>query len=179
MQPSKPDARPFALLSRARKQAVAAVAILMLAAIGVAEVKTTDPVTVKIREIGKSLKCQCGCAYTVADCNMLYCHFRDPVNQDIREGVEAGLGSPEILSKLYAKYGEYLRTEPVAVGFGAVGWVMPFAALALGLIIAPFVVKRWRQNQLAAETGAAPAKVDESAVRRFEAQIEKDLADED
>ena len=155
------------------------VAVLALAAVGLAEVKTTDPVTLKVREIGKDLRCQCGCAYTVADCNMLYCHFRDPVNEDIRAGLDAGLSTPDILSKLYAKYGNVLRTEPVGVGFGAVGWVMPFVALALGLIIAPFVVRRWRANQLAAETAGAPAKVDQSAVRRYEAQIEKDLADED
>ncbi len=166
--------------SRARKQAVLAGVALSLALTGflAAEVKTTDPTAVRVREVGKTLKCQCGCAYTVADCNMLYCHFRDPVNEDIAEGVLAGLTDPQIFSKIYAKYGETLRTEPIAVGFGAVGWVMPFAALAMGLIIAPFVVKRWRKNQLQAE--AAPhVKVDESAVRRYEAQIEKDLAAED
>lgn len=151
----------------------------MLGGLLVAEVKTTDPVTVRVREIGKGLKCQCGCAYTVADCNMLYCHFRDPVNSDLAELVKAGLADSEILSKIYAKYGEMLRTEPIPIGFGAVGWAMPFAALALGLIAAPFVVKRWRANQLAAATAAAPVKLDESAVRRYEAQIEKDLADED
>lgn len=155
------------------------VAVLVTASLVFAEVKTTDPVTVKVREIGKHLKCQCGCAYTVADCNMLYCHFRDPVNQDIAELVKAGLPDPEILSKIYAKYGEALRTEPVAVGFGAVGWAMPFAALALGLVIAPFVVRRWKANQLQAETGSKSVKVDEDAVRHYEAQIEKDLADDD
>ena len=153
--------------------------VVCLTAAGFAEVKTTDPTTAKVREIGKDLKCQCSCAYTVSDCNMLYCHFRDPVNQEIREGIEAGLSTPDILSKIYAKYGEALRTEPVAVGFGALGWVMPFAALALGLLIAPFVVKRWRENQLAAETASAPVKLDASAVRRYEAEIEKDLAEED
>ena len=160
-----------------------AVAALVVAMVGggflFAEVKTTDPVTLRVREIGKGLKCQCGCSYTVADCNMLYCHFRDPVNQDIREAVEAGLSTPDILSKIYAKYGEMLRTEPVAIGFGAVGWAMPFAALAIGLVIAPFVVKRWRANQVAAETSSTPVKLDESAVRRYEAEIEKDLANDD
>ena len=152
---------------------------LGLAGLLVAEVKTTDPVTIKVREIGKGLKCQCGCAYTVADCNMLYCHFRDPVNEDLAELVKAGLADGDILSKIYAKYGDVLRTEPVAVGFGAVGWVMPFVALALGLIAAPFVVKRLKAHQPAATAGAARVKVDEAAVRHYEAQIEKDLADDD
>ena len=145
-----------------------------------AEVKTTDPMTLQVREIGKNLKCQCGCAYTVADCNMLYCHFRDPINQDIEEGLKAGLTTESILSKIYAKYGEFVRTEPVAVGFGTLGWVMPFAALGLGLAIAPLVVRRWKRKTEAAET-AKPAKSDppQAAIRRMEAQIEKDLADEE
>jgi cytochrome c-type biogenesis protein CcmH/NrfF len=152
---------------------------LALAGSLAAEVKTTDPVTVKVREIGKELKCQCGCAYTVADCNMLYCHFRDPVNTDIAELVKAGLPTPDILSKIYAKYGEMLRTEPVAIGFGAVGWAMPFVALALGLIAAPFVVKRLKAKQPLAAAGAKRVKLDEEAVRRYEAQIEEDLARDD
>ena len=166
------------MLKKSRSRWVVLALTLGLAGLLVADVKTTDPVTVKVREIGKELKCQCGCAYTVADCNMLYCHFRDPVNEDLAELVKAGLSDGDILSKIYAKYGEMLRTEPVAVGFGAVGWVMPFAALALGLIIAPFVVKRMKSSQ-PAMAGAKAVKVDEETVRHYEAQIEKDLADED
>ena len=166
-------------LSRPYRFLTVAALALALGGLVFAEVKTTDPVTVKVREIGKGLKCQCGCAYTVADCNMLYCHFRDPVNEDLADLVKAGLSDGDILSKIYAKYGDMLRTEPVAVGFGAVGWVMPFAALALGLVIAPFVVKRWKSSQAQAEAGGASVSVDEDAIRRYEAQIEKDLADED
>ncbi len=162
-----------------RHIALAAFAVAVLAGGSLlAEVKTTDPVTIRVREIGKGLKCQCGCAYTVADCNMLYCHFRDPVNTDLTELVTAGLSDSEVLSKIFVKYGDVLRTEPIAVGFGAVGWVMPFAALALGLVIAPFVVRRWKANQLAAEAAGAE-KVDEAVVRRYEAQIEKELAEEE
>ncbi|MEZ5392916.1 MAG: hypothetical protein R2724_08575 [Bryobacterales bacterium] len=83
---------------------------------------------------------------------MLYCHFRDPVNQDIREAVVAGLSTPDILSKIYAKYGEMLRTEPVAVGLGRrLG--NAFRCSPLGLVIAPFVVKRWRANQARRRNG--------------------------
>ena len=82
------------------------------------------------------------------------------------------------MSKIYAKYGEMLRTEPIAIGFGAVGWAMPFVALGLGLIAAPFVVKRWKAAQPVA-AGGRQVKLDEASVRHYEAQIEKDLADED
>lgn len=138
-----------------------------------AEIKTTDAITLQVREIGKGLKCQCGCSYTVADCNMLYCHFRDPVNQEIETGIKAGLTPPQIVSKLMAEYGDVLRTAPKVEGFGAVGWAMPFAMLALGLLIAPFVVRRWRKNQI--EQGPAVA-IDEATIEAYEKEIERDLA---
>jgi cytochrome c-type biogenesis protein CcmH/NrfF len=145
-----------------------------------AEVKTTDEMTRHIREVGLKLHCTCGCSMTVADCNMLYCHGRDPIVLDMEKMFTAGMTPDAVFSKIVAEYGDTIRVQPLAVGFGAVGWVMPFAALALGLMIAPFVVRRWRQNQLAAEAASpAPAKIDPSAVSRYEAQIEKDLADED
>ena len=157
-----------------RAKLAASLAVLLLGAGWLAaEVKTTDQLTIQIREIGKGLKCQCGCSYTVADCNMLYCHFRDPVNQDIEEGIKAGLSSEQIVSKLLAEYGEALRTQPKAEGFGAVGWAMPFAALALGFVIAPFVVRRWRKNQKEQEP---VAELDEATIRAYEKEIERDLA---
>ena|GEM_PF-519223 len=140
------------------------------------EIKTTDPKTMQIREIGKELKCQCGCAYTVADCNMLYCHFRDPVNMDIAEMLDAGMSPGAIVNALFDKYGAELRSEPLTEGFGAVGWVMPFVVLALGLIAAPFVVQRWRKNQLAAEAAAPAGAVDPETMKRLEAEIERDLS---
>lgn len=157
------------------KGAAVLIALLLAAGWLAAEVRTTSELTIQMREIGKELKCQCGCAYTVADCNMLYCHFRDPVNQDIEEGLKAGLDAPQIISKLFAKYGEVLRSAPKAEGFGAIGWAMPFVALALGLIAAPFVVRRWRRNQAAVEEAGA-LDIDEATIDAFEKEIERDLA---
>lgn len=158
-----------------RLRILAALTVLLAAASWLAaEVRTTSELTMQMREIGKELKCQCGCAYTVADCNMLYCHFRDPVNQDIEEGLLAGLSAPDIISKLFAKYGEELRSAPKVEGFGAVGWAMPFAALALGLLAAPFVVRRWRRREGVAAEGRMD--IDEATLDALEKEIERDLA---
>ena len=157
------------------KLAGALVALLVAGGWLVAEVRTTSELTIQMREIGKELKCQCGCAYTVADCNMLYCHFRDPVNQDIEAGLKAGLDGPAIISKLFAKYGEVLRSAPKAEGFGAIGWAMPFVALALGLLAAPCVVRHWRNNQAAVES-ASETPIDQATIDAFEKEIERDLA---
>lgn len=144
------------------------------------QVRSADPIDAEAYAIGKRLQCQCGCGSTVADCNMLYCHFGEPVRAEIREGVVAGLAPEVIIDQLVAKYGAIILGEPPAEGFGALGWTMPFIAILAGLAIVPFVIRRWRRNQLAAEAAAPPqAAVNEEALDRFKDQIDRDLAAEE
>ena len=146
----------------------------------IGQVRSADPIDAEVYAIGKRLMCQCSCGSTVADCNMLYCHFGEPVRAEIREGVVAGIAPEVILDKLVAQYGEIILAEPAAEGFGAVGWLMPFVAILEGLAVVQFVIHRWRQNQLAAEAAAPePVAVDEEVLNRFKAQIDRDLAAEE
>jgi cytochrome c-type biogenesis protein CcmH/NrfF len=155
-------------------------AILLVACLTLAgEVTTTDPMILQMREVGKNVKCQCGCQYTVADCNMLNCHFREPINEEIQEGLEAGLSPEVILAQLFEKYGSEIRTAPAAEGFGRIGWAMPFVAVAFGLALAPIVIRRWKRKQALRQEGPEKPAVDEDSVRRFEAEIEKSLAEDD
>jgi cytochrome c-type biogenesis protein CcmH/NrfF len=111
---------------------------------------------------------------------MPYCHFGEPVRNEIREGVVAGLAPEVIIDKLVAQYGSIIFGEPAAEGFGALGWTMPFIAILAGLAIVPVFISRWRKNQLAAEAAAPPqAALDEEALKRFKAEIDRDLAAEE
>ncbi len=126
----------------------------------------------KIREAGKQLKCQCSCAYTIADCNMLYCHYREEVKPEIKNLVEAGIPVPAVVEQIVAKFGSALRTSPETKGFGLFGWAMPFVAVLLGLIVAPIVAWRWKANH---DTQPAQPPVRAADVERFRDQIEKDV----
>ncbi len=126
----------------------------------------------KLREVGERVSCQCGCSYTVGSCNMLNCHFRDPVLQQIREGLEAGEAEEAVLEEVYAKYGSETRVEPKAEGFGMVGWIAPFAAFLCGLAAIPWVLRRWRSNTHATHRGDS---VPEEVVDRYRSEIEEDL----
>lgn len=129
----------------------------------------------KSREIGRQIKCQCGaqCSYTVSDCNMLHCSFRETVTPEIQESVAAGLPAATIVENLIAKYGSQLRTAPRAEGFGLFGWAMPFVAILLGLIAAPILIWRWKTKF---EQRPAPAPAEEADMARYEEEIERDLA---
>lgn len=123
--------------------------------------------------VGEKLKCQCGCSYTIAHCNMLNCHYREQVKPAIMEGIAAGLSTDAIVEKIVATFGSEVRTAPRTEGFGIVGWVMPFVALLLGLVAAPVVIARWKKRHEAAPPATS---VSDKVLARYQATIEKDLA---
>jgi cytochrome c-type biogenesis protein CcmH/NrfF len=133
-------------------------------------VSTGEKLYVRTRMIGEKLKCQCGCNYSVGSCNMLNCHFKGPVDEEIRKGLLAGDSEDTIIGRLKEKYGTVILGSPPAEGFNLLGWAMPFVALAIGLLVVRWVVIRWRQPR------PAPA-VPGGVVAKFQDQIEKELAD--
>ena len=127
---------------------------------------------VKIREASKQLKCQCSCSYTIADCNMLNCHYREQVKPEIKKLVEAGVPVPAVVEQIVAKFGSALRTSPETEGFGLFGWAMPFVAVLLGLMAAPVVAWRWKVNH---QQQVEEHPVRQADIERFREQIEKDI----
>jgi cytochrome c-type biogenesis protein CcmH/NrfF len=158
---------------------LALLAALTVSAAVAQTVTTGDEMYLRMREVGGKLRCQCegpgGCSYTVADCNMLRCSFREKVNPEIRKALTAGVAPEAVVEQMIAKFGSELRTEPLPQGFGLFGWAMPFAVLALGLVIVPFVVRRWKQQERAA--GPVRRPLNERVVADYEAAIERDLAE--
>ena len=128
----------------------------------------------KLRELGDRVSCQCsgGCSYTVGSCNMLNCHFRDPILGEIEAGLEAGQSEEAVLEAVYVKYGSETRVEPRNEGFGRVGWIAPFASLLVGLAVIPWVVKRWRNTAVSRPRSDS---VPDDVVDRYRSQIEEDL----
>jgi cytochrome c-type biogenesis protein CcmH/NrfF len=162
------------------RQILSLVVFFVLAISAVGQVRSSDPIDAVAHEIGRGLQCQCSCGSTIADCNMLYCHYGEPVRAEIREGLLAGLTPDVIVDQLAAKYGAIILGAPSTEGFGAVGWAMPFVMILLGLLVVPLVIRRWRNNQLL-EGALAPASapVDSATLSRLEAEIERDLASEE
>ncbi len=149
--------------------------VLLLAAAAPAQTvaEAGSEAYLKSREVGRQLKCQCGCSYTIADCNMLHCSFRESVTPDIKEAVASGLPVATIVQNIIAKYGSQLRTAPRAEGFGLFGWAMPFVAILLGLIAAPILIWRWKTKF---DQRPAPAPAEEADMARYQEEIERDLA---
>jgi len=124
-----------------------------------------DLVAPQVTRVADKLKCSCGCNLTMA------C-FMPPAGQcgTCRIGKEKiiamqaqGKSDQQILDQFVQDNGK----DVLAITPGVVGFVTPYAALALGLGIVAFVIRRFRQPPTATSPQVDPATIE---------RIEKDLA---
>jgi cytochrome c-type biogenesis protein CcmH/NrfF len=124
----------------------------------------------RVRYLGEQLACLCGCGSSVTSCNMLHCHFSDPARQKLLTMVNAGMSDAAIFDAFVKENGPRVLLKPPAEGFNLVGWVMPFAALAIGLVIVWWFIQRFRRPLAVA--GPVP---DSAVLARYQERIDKDL----
>jgi cytochrome c-type biogenesis protein CcmH/NrfF len=131
----------------------------------------------RVRQLGEMLHCMCGCNSSVTSCNMINCHFADPVRQRLLTLVEQGAADKDIFAEMESAYGKAILRQPPAEGFYLMGWVMPFAGLAVGLGVILLLIRFYFSRRPSAVAGGAPEETPELA--RYKERIEKDLADLD
>jgi cytochrome c-type biogenesis protein CcmH/NrfF len=132
----------------------------------------------RVRKLGELLKCQCGCGASITECNMINCHFADPVREELLKLVESGMSEQAILDAFVEKHGKIILRKPPTEGFYLVGWIMPFVGVAGGLALVWIILQQYLSRRPAAVVsagGAPPA--DSPELARYRDRIEKDLAD--
>jgi cytochrome c-type biogenesis protein CcmH/NrfF len=166
--------RSWLCSNRARRAVrVAACALLVLLAAVAALAQTETQIeSDEVKRVGVHIACQCGCNDDV-NCNMSsgQCHFCKPARTKIFEMQKAGMSDSSIIDSFVKQYGALvLRHDP-----NSFFWMIPYAALALGLIIISFIVKRWTHRPKPV-TAAGPAAKDDPEYERYREAVEKDLA---
>src|SRR6266508_2978929 len=136
---------------------------LSLAAPGWTQI--ADPV----RRVGSHLACQCGtCDHSVAACEMYGC-FSQKARDRIAKMQAAGMSDRAIIDQFVTEYGQGIyRAEP-----NAFGWIVPYAALGLGLCIVFLLARRFYYRK---PQPATIPSVDDAGLERYKEQIEKDVA---
>jgi len=124
----------------------------------------------RVRALGEQLLCLCGCGSSVTSCNMLHCHFSEPVRKQLLSMVQAGMSDSDIIASFVKDHGPRILMKPPAEGFNLVGWVMPFVALAAGLALLWFFIKRFHKPLPAA--GPEP---DAATLARYQERIDKEM----
>jgi cytochrome c-type biogenesis protein CcmH/NrfF len=143
--------------------------VILLTAICIAQTPT-QLLTPAIRRVGDKLSCLCGsCKNTVATCQMLECHYSHPARLEIATMQAAGASDETIVASFVKKSGLQALAVPPAQGFSLMAWVMPVFVILLGLTMIWLFVKRFRKPFV-------PAEIDQTALDRYNQQIEKDMA---
>jgi cytochrome c-type biogenesis protein CcmH len=89
----------------------------------------------------------------------------------VRERLAAGDSREQVLGFFVERYGTWVLLAPPARGFSLLLWVLPFTALALGLVTAVAVARRWAR---ASRVAPAPVPEVSDAMRaRIRAELER------
>ncbi|HEY2385129.1 MAG TPA: cytochrome c-type biogenesis protein CcmH [Terriglobia bacterium] len=116
----------------------------------------------RMRELTPKFMCVCGgCNQVLMNCNHIGCPSREAMLKDIGNRVDQGTTDDGVVEYFIDKYGTSVLSAPPASGFNLAAWVMPFAALGIGLAAAIFFLRRFRSlrpNEPAAPVDLAQYK---------------------
>ncbi len=122
---------------------------LVLAVFLPATAQQTD----RAKSVGHRLFCMCGCKQILVECNHVGCPMSAGMLKKLDAEVATGKSDDLILQSFVQEFGAEVVAEPPAKGFNWLAWIMPFAALGLGLAVVRAVITRWNRP-LPAPSGA-------------------------
>ena len=103
----------------------------------------------RVRDLTPKFMCICGgCNQVLMNCNHIGCPSREAMLKDLGNQVDQGKADDGVVEYFIDKYGTSVLSAPPASGFNLTAWVMPFAALGIGLIVAIIFLRRWRAARM-------------------------------
>lgn len=142
----------------------------VVALAGMSQTASEKP-SADVRRVGAHLQCQCGCKDSVATCSMLECGFSKPAKEKIARMQAVGMTDDQIIQAFVRDYGPGIYLAPPS----SFGWIVPYAAVGVGLLAIWLFLRKYRKPQPMAELG--PIELDDPALAKYRDQIEKDLAE--
>lgn len=131
---------------------------------------------VTLEEVGNQVYCRCGCVTTLNHCPHLLsqCESRAEITAIILKDIKQGKSDPEILQHLTAVFGVRILAAPPARGFDLAAWILPGAALAIGLAVVIMVVLRLcRQLPAGPPREEPPVDVDPKIMAAIEEEMNR------
>ncbi len=166
-----------------RTAAVALLAVGLVIAGVIASRRPSTPEDI-FRRVSDRLSCRCGCGQHLNGCTHHPCGSADPMREEVRAAIAGGKGEEAIVQEFVEKMGGVILAAPPARGIALTAWIMPVAALLLGLTVIVRLLRSLRARQAAAAAGAgspaagaaAPGDPERAALlKRYGATIDEDL----
>jgi cytochrome c-type biogenesis protein CcmH len=98
----------------------------------------------RFNALGHRMMCVCGCNQILLECNHVGCNYSDRMRGELLAALDRGDSDDLTLQSFVQKYGATVIAAPTTQGFNRVAWIMPFVALALGMLTVVMVVRAWR-----------------------------------
>src|SRR3982074_1134995 len=125
-------------LGRALRVGLLGIAVFSLMGAG-------DPAS-RFSELGHQLMCICGCHQILLECNHVGCPDSDGMRNELMAAVSRGDSDSLVSQAFVQKYGPTVLAAPTNTGFNRTAWIVPFVALAFGLMTVVFIVRAWRNR---------------------------------
>ncbi|HWX53804.1 MAG TPA: cytochrome c-type biogenesis protein CcmH [Verrucomicrobiae bacterium] len=103
-----------------------------------------DNATDRYNAIGGKIMCSCGCSEMLLKCNHVGCPNSSQMLQDLKVNLQRSSNDDDVLKFFRDNWGVTSVVEPASHGFELLAWIMPPAALALGLGLVLMIVRTWR-----------------------------------
>ncbi len=100
----------------------------------------------RFKDLGHRMMCTCGCGQVLLECNHVGCQSSDKMRNQLQAAIDKGDNDDLILQGFVQEYGPTVIAAPTATGFNRVAWIMPFVALAAGIIFVTWVVRTWKNR---------------------------------
>lgn len=132
------------------------------------------------QRVSERLSCRCGCNQPLSACNHHPCESADSMRAQIRASIAAGKDEEAIVQEFVKQMGVVVLAAPPAQGFTLTAWIMPVAAVLLGLFVVYRVVRSWQRGgrrpspSEQAAPSTAPSQQDAS-LQRYVTAIDEEL----
>ena len=119
---------------------IGALTIFLFVAVSPAIAATAPDLEDRTREIATELRCVVCQNLSVADSPS---EMAQQMRAVVRAQLEAGKTPEQIKEFFVSKYGEWVLLRPKTTGFSALLWILPYAALLVGVLAALWFIRRW------------------------------------
>jgi cytochrome c-type biogenesis protein CcmH len=117
--------------------------LILLAAIFLFMGADTDA---RFKDLGHRMMCTCGCGQVLLECNHVGCQSSTKMRDQLQAAIDKGDNDDLILQGFVQEYGPTVIAAPTATGFNKIAWVMPFLALAVGIVFVIWLVQAWKKR---------------------------------
>ena len=110
----------------------------------------------RFNALGHKLMCVCGCNQVLLECNHVGCAYSDRMRGELAASIDRSESDDLTLQDFVQKYGPTVLIAPTSTGFNRVAWLVPYLALAFGVVSLVVLVRAWSSRAQPVALSAAP-----------------------